>query len=99
MCWYFWIYTGRYFRQRRLSEFQKNFINNLAHEFKTPISTIGISADVITDPEIINEPERLKNYANIIKNENTRLTGQVSKILELAKLENDELVLNYENSI
>jgi len=84
------------FRQRRLSEFQKNFINNLAHEFKTPISTIGISADVITDPEIVNDPERLKNYANIIKNENTRLTGQVSKILELAKLENDELVLNYE---
>ncbi len=83
-------------RQRRLSEFQKNFINNLAHEFKTPISTIGISADVIIDPEIVNEPERLKNYAAIIKNENNRLTGQVSKILELAKLENHELVLNYE---
>ncbi len=84
------------FRQKRVSEFQKNFINNLAHEFKTPISTIGISADVLNEPEIVNEPERLKNYAAIIKNENTRLTGQVSKILELAKLENDELILNYE---
>ncbi len=83
-------------RQRRLSEFQKNFINNLAHEFKTPISTIGISAEVITDPEIVHEPERLMSYASIIKNENTRLTGQVSKILELANLENDELVLNEE---
>lgn len=83
-------------RQKRLSEFQKNFINNLAHEFKTPISTIGIAADVLIEPEIVNEPDRLKSYAGIIKNENTRLTGQVSKILELAKLENDDLVLNKE---
>ena len=83
-------------RQKRLSEFQKNFINNLAHEFKTPISTIGIAADVLIEPDIVNEPERLVSYAGIIKNENTRLTGQVSKILELAKLEDDELVLNKE---
>ena len=83
-------------RQRRLSEFQQSFINNLAHEFKTPISTIGISADVITDPEIVHEPDRLMSYATIIKNENARLTGQVSKILELANLENNELVLNKE---
>ena len=48
------------------------------------------------EPEIVNEPDRLKSYAGIIKNENTRLTGQVSKILELAKLENDDLVLNKE---
>jgi signal transduction histidine kinase len=45
----------------------------------------------LVEPEIIDEPERLRSYAGIIKNENTRLTGQVSKILELAKLENDEL--------
>lgn len=83
-------------RQQRLSKFQKNFINNLAHEFKTPISTIGISADVLLEPDIAQEPDRLKGYATIIKNENTRLTGQVSKILELAKLEEDELNLNLE---
>ncbi len=83
-------------RQQRLSKFQKNFINNLAHEFKTPISTIGISADVLLEPDIIQDPDRLKGYATIIKNENIRLTGQVSKILELAKLEEDELNLNLE---
>lgn len=83
-------------RQQRLSKFQKNFINNLAHEFKTPISTIGISADVLLEPDIIQDPDRLKGYATIIKNENFRLTGQVSKILELAKLEEDELNLNLE---
>lgn len=83
-------------RQQRLSKFQKNFINNLAHEFKTPISTIGISADVLLEPDIIQDPDRLKGYATIIKNENIRLTGQVRKILELAKLEEDELNLNLE---
>lgn len=83
-------------RQQRLSKFQKNFINNLAHEFKTPISTIGISADVLLEPDIVLDPERLKGYATIIKNENNRLTGQVSKILELAKLEEVELELNLE---
>lgn len=83
-------------RQQRLSKFQKNFINNLAHEFKTPISTIGIAAEVLSEPDIADDPVRLKGYAAIIKNENNRLTGQVSKILELANLEVDEITLNLE---
>lgn len=93
---FFWYSLDVIFRQQRLSKFQKNFINNLAHEFKTPISTIGISAEVLLEPDISSEPERLHGYANIIRNENLRLTGQVSKILELAKLEDDELILNLE---
>lgn len=84
------------FRQQRLSEFQNNFINNLAHEFKTPLSTIGISANVLSEPEIIHEPERLKVYSSIILLENERLKGQVNKILELAKLENREVILRNE---
>jgi two-component system phosphate regulon sensor histidine kinase PhoR len=84
------------FRQQRLSEFQNNFINNLAHEFKTPLSTIGISANVLAEPGIIQEPERLKVYSSIILLENERLKGQVNKILELAKLENREVVLRHE---
>lgn len=84
------------FRQRRLSEFQKNFINNLAHELKTPISTIAISAEVLAEDSIAQEPERLKSYAGIIKSENNRLKSQISKILELAKLETDEVILSKE---
>ncbi|MEZ5013645.1 MAG: HAMP domain-containing sensor histidine kinase [Chitinophagales bacterium] len=84
-------------RQKRLSEFQTNFINNLAHEFKTPISTIGISADVLMEPDIAQDPDRLRGYAKIISKENKRLAGQVSKILELAKLEEDELSLHLES--
>ncbi len=83
-------------RQQRLSKFQKDFINNLAHEFKTPISTIQISADVLNEPDIAEDPERIRSYATIIRNENTRLTTQVSKILELAKLENDDIPFNAE---
>jgi two-component system phosphate regulon sensor histidine kinase PhoR len=84
------------FKQQKISEFQSNFINNLAHEFKTPISTIGISAEVLKEPTIINEPERLQQYAKIIYSENNRLHNQVDKILEIAKIENNHLALTRE---
>ena len=83
-------------RQQRLSDFQNAFINNLAHEFKTPLSTIGISAGVLKEPEIIHDPKRLQVYSNIIELENERLKGQVNKILELARLENREIILRKE---
>ncbi len=74
-------------RQKRLSELQKDFINNMTHEFKTPISSINISADVISNPEIVNDPERLQNYGGIIKQENQRLNNQVEKVLQIARIE------------
>ncbi len=74
-------------KQKRLSEIQKDFINNMTHEFKTPISTIGISAEVLSDPKIASDPERLKNYADIIAGQNKRLEHQVEKVLQLAQLE------------
>ncbi|MFN3939723.1 MAG: sensor histidine kinase [Chitinophagales bacterium] len=83
-------------RQRRQSEFQKSFINNLAHEFKTPISTINISSHVLQEDGIVNEPERLKNYAIVIENEVNRLRNQVNKILEIASLETNEMTLSLE---
>ncbi|MBC8173062.1 MAG: HAMP domain-containing histidine kinase [Chitinophagales bacterium] len=94
---FFWYSLNVIFKQRRLSEFQKNFINNLAHELKTPISTISISADVLNEEEIVDDPERLKNYAQIIRNENNRLKSQVTKILQLAKLESEEVMLSLES--
>jgi two-component system phosphate regulon sensor histidine kinase PhoR len=83
-------------RQQRLSDFQTSFINNLAHEFKTPISTIGISADVLSEPQIGEEPARIATYSNIIRIENERMKGQVNKILELASLEKREIRLQKE---
>jgi two-component system phosphate regulon sensor histidine kinase PhoR len=83
-------------QQKRLSELQKDFINNMTHEFKTPISSINISADVISNPEIIKNPERLKNYGLIIKQENNRLNKQVEKVLQIARIEKSGFELKKE---
>ena len=84
-------------KQKRLSEIKNDFINNITHEFKTPISTISLSADVLLKSNIIDEPLRLANYANIIKEENNRLKNQVDKVLQLATLDKDKLKLEDEN--
>lgn len=84
-------------KQRRLSELQKDFINNMTHEFKTPISSINISADVILDPDIVKQPERLTNYASLIKKENNRLNEQVEKVLNMARIERKGFSLSMEN--
>ena len=80
-----------------MSEIKNDFINNITHEFKTPISTISLSADVLLQSNIINEPLRLSNYANIIKEENNRLKNQVDKVLQLATLDKDKLKLEDES--
>jgi len=83
-------------RQRRLSEMQKDFINNMTHEFKTPISTIKISADVFQrHPEIGKDP-RLSRYADIIAEQNQRLNNQVEKVLQLARIEKNNFQLKLE---
>jgi len=83
-------------QQKRLSEMQKDFINNMTHEFKTPISSINISADVITNPDIVNSPQRLLNYGAIIKQENNRLNKQVEKVLQIARIEKSGFELKIE---
>jgi two-component system phosphate regulon sensor histidine kinase PhoR len=82
--------------QKRLSEMQKDFINNMTHEFKTPISSINISADVIMDPDIIHDPTRLFTYGSVIKQENNRLNQQVDKVLQIARIESQSFRLNKE---
>ena len=83
-------------KQRRLSEMQKDFINNMTHEFKTPISTIRISADVFKSHALEQKDLRLLRYANIIKEQNQRLDRQVEKVLQLAKVEKDGFHLKKE---
>jgi two-component system phosphate regulon sensor histidine kinase PhoR len=75
---------------------QKDFINNMTHEFKTPISSINISADVIMNPDIINDPARLFTYGSVIKQENIRLNQQVDKVLQIARIESQSFHLNIE---
>jgi len=83
-------------KQKRLSELQKDFINNMTHEFKTPISSINISADVIAQKEIWKHPDRLSMYGQIIKQENSRLNTLVEKVLQTAKIEKGALELKKE---
>ncbi len=84
-------------RQRRLSNMQKDFINNMTHEFKTPISTIKISADVFLNNDTIRQNDRLFQYANIIQQQNQRLNNQVEKVLQLAKIEGNNFDLKREH--
>lgn len=77
-------------KQKRLSEVQKDFINNMTHEFKTPLSTIGISADVLITQNSISDPERLTKYAGIIKSEASRLNDQVLRVLQMARLDKEK---------
>ena len=83
-------------RQKRLGRMKNDFIGNMTHELKTPISTIALSSEVLTDPNIINEPERLRSYANIIRTENERLRTQVERVLQLSTLDKGELELKRE---
>jgi len=84
------------FKQKRLSEIQNDFINNMTHEFKTPISTISISSEVLMKPEIINTPERLLSYATIIRKEAARLKKNVDTVLLTASITRKIDKLNFE---
>lgn len=84
-------------RQRRLSDLQTDFINNMTHEFKTPISTIKISADVFENSDAIKNDPRLKRYASIISEQNQRLNNQVEKVLQIARIERENFQLNLES--
>jgi two-component system, OmpR family, phosphate regulon sensor histidine kinase PhoR len=83
-------------KQKRLSEIQKDFINNMTHEFKTPISTIALSTEVLKNPDIISQPERLLNYTNIIEKENIRLKQHVERVLQMARLDKEDIGLKKE---
>jgi two-component system phosphate regulon sensor histidine kinase PhoR len=94
---FFFVYTlFVILRQKRLSEIQKDFINNMTHEFKTPLSTIAISSEVLKNPEITHSPERLLNYATIIQTESHRLKQHVERVLQMAKLEKSDVGLKKE---
>lgn len=93
----FYLFSMRVIlRQKRLSELQKDFINNMTHEFKTPISTSGIAAQVFLESELIQKDSRLNQYAHILKSQINRLNDQVERVLEIAKAGQKGISLNKE---
>jgi signal transduction histidine kinase len=83
-------------RQKKISDIKTDFINNMTHEFKTPIATISIAADSITNPRVISEPETIKNFTRIIKEENNRMNTRVEQVLQMALLDSRDFKLRTE---
>ncbi|WP_299707687.1 HAMP domain-containing sensor histidine kinase [uncultured Pontibacter sp.] len=82
------------FRQKKLSDMKNDFINNMTHEFKTPIATISLATDSITNPKIYSNPEKIKYYTDIIRQENKRMNVQVENVLQIAQLEKNDYRMN-----
>ena len=83
-------------KQKKISKITYDFINNMTHELKTPISTISLSTDVLLNSEETTKNERLGRYLSIIKTENKRLENQVERVLQIAKLDRDVIKLKFE---
>jgi nitrogen-specific signal transduction histidine kinase len=81
-------------RQKKISDIKTDFINNMTHEFKTPIATISIAVDSINNAKVIDEPERIKSFTRIIKEENNRMNARVEQVLQMALLDSSEFRLN-----
>jgi len=79
------------FRQKKISEMKTDFINNMTHEFKTPVATIMIASESLRDPEIATNEARVNKLANIIYDENVRLGSHIERVLNIAKLEKENI--------
>lgn len=80
-------------KQKKLSEMKNDFINNMTHEFKTPLSTVSLASEVLLNVNNVHSVERIKKYAGVIYDENLRLQKQVERVLQIAQVERDELKL------
>jgi two-component system, OmpR family, phosphate regulon sensor histidine kinase PhoR len=85
-------------RQRQISEIKTDFINNMTHEFKTPIATINLALDAIKNPKVIEDKEKIFKYLQMIRDENKRMHAQVENVLRISKLEKKELDIEKESS-
>jgi len=85
-------------RQRQISEIKTDFINNMTHEFKTPIATINLALDAIKNPKVIEDKEKINRYLQMIRDENKRMHAQVENVLRISKLEKKELEISKESN-
>ena len=74
-------------KQKKISEIKTDFINNMSHEFKTPIATINLALDAISNPKSLKTPKKLIQYANLIREENNRMLIQVENVLRISQLQ------------
>ncbi|WP_187174346.1 cell wall metabolism sensor histidine kinase WalK [Algoriphagus sp. AK58] len=84
-------------RQKALSDIKNDFINNMTHEFKTPLATVSLAVEALQDPELSNHDKFRTRYLGIIKDENKRLVSQVEKVLQAAALDKNDFKLKIES--
>ncbi len=83
-------------RQKKISEIKTDFINNMTHEFKTPIATINLALDSIKNPKIIDDKEKVLRYVKMIREENKRMHAQVENVLRISRLEKKQVSISKE---
>jgi two-component system, OmpR family, phosphate regulon sensor histidine kinase PhoR len=93
----FWYTIRVVFRQKQLSEMKTDFINNMTHEFKTPIATISLATDNILSPIILGTPDKIRRFVDIIKQENRRMNSQVERVLQMAQIDKKDFQLSLDD--
>jgi two-component system phosphate regulon sensor histidine kinase PhoR len=90
----FFLTVRALLKQKKLSEIKSDFINNMTHEFKTPLATISLAVDALKNEKVINDREKINYFTGIIKEENKRMNRQVETILQAALLDRQLVQLN-----
>ncbi|PCJ94057.1 MAG: two-component sensor histidine kinase [Flavobacteriaceae bacterium] len=83
-------------KQKKISEIKTDFINNMTHEFKTPIATINLAVEAIKNPKVIGDKDKINRYLQMIKEENKRMHAQVENVLRISRLEKKQLDISKE---
>jgi len=86
------------YRQKKLSEMRNDFINNMTHEFKTPLSTISLAAQMLKDPAVTKSPSIFQHISGIITDETKRLSFQVEKVLQMSLFDRQKVVLKFKDT-
>jgi two-component system phosphate regulon sensor histidine kinase PhoR len=89
----FFITIRTILNQKKLSQIKTDFINNMTHEFKTPIATISLATDSIMTPAIMGKPDHMKNFLKIIKEENSRMNSHVERVLQMSMIEKKDFTV------
>lgn len=84
------------YRQKKLDQLKTDFINNMTHEFKTPVATISLASQMLKNEKVLSNREKILNYSNIIDEENKRLSGHIENVLQVARLDRGEFKLKTE---
>jgi len=85
-------------KQKKISDIKSDFINNMTHEFKTPIATISLASDAMGSPKVMGKEEQTKYYLDIIRQENKRMNNQVERVLQMALIENQDFHLDLQKT-